>query len=195
MDKAETIPTSVTTSRFHVAPSLHARSDMARIAQKYCLVAALPLVALFFAGMADWRWWVVALAFVFLIVPLIAMFAWISVLGRRDAVLDMYPHEVSLAPSGTIRVNFFPHEPMPDDGGESGDGPRTAEAPAPLELRAHDITGLKFTKNHLALSHTCKESCGEAPGRGTLMIPFSAFASAEEMQKFVKTVGAFMRSC
>lgn len=99
----------ISTDEFTVAPSATA----ARLARLWLwrrrFFLALPVAALALAGMADWRFLVVALMVVFIIWPMALGFVWINAALAPDAVRASQPHRMEFTDDG-IRTVYTPRE-------------------------------------------------------------------------------------
>ena len=176
------------TGIFTIPPSLHAWQDMISLANRYWYIPALPMLAGILAGIADWRWWIVALIILFIVLPTTALFAWIAVLGHEDAVRDIYPHALSVTNAGDITVEYQPMQPdAPDTIGSAPDKHTATEAhcPAPCSIPHGNIIGYTTTKNNIIIRYT--EQCGpKTPVLHRLIIPFTAFRNTAEVIEFIR---------
>ncbi|MBP3638554.1 MAG: YcxB family protein [Muribaculaceae bacterium] len=102
----------ISTDEFTVAPSATA----ARLARLWLwrrrFFLALPVAALAIAGMADWRFLVVALMVVFIIWPMALGFVWINAALAPDAVRASQPHRMEFTDDG-IRTVYTPRDGYP----------------------------------------------------------------------------------
>lgn len=102
----------ISTDEFTVAPSATA----ARLARLWLwrrrFFLALPVAALAIAGMADWRFLVVALMVVFIIWPMALGFVWMNAALAPDAVRASQPHRMEFTADG-IRTVYTPRDGYP----------------------------------------------------------------------------------
>lgn len=102
----------ISTDEFTVAPSATA----ARLARLWLwrrrFFLALPVAALAIAGMADWRFLVVALMVVFIIWPMALGFVWMNAALAPDAVRASQPHRMEFTDDG-IRTVYTPRDGYP----------------------------------------------------------------------------------
>lgn len=102
----------ISTDEFTVAPSATA----ARLARQWLwrrrFFLALPVAALALAGMADWRFLVVALMVVFIIWPMALGFVWMNAALAPDAVRASQPHRMEFTADG-IRTVYTPRDGYP----------------------------------------------------------------------------------
>ena len=102
----------ISTDEFTVAPSATA-ARLARLwlwRRRFFLV--LPVAALAIAGMADWRFLVVALMVVFIIWPMALGFVWMNAALAPDAVRASQPHRMEFTDDG-IRTVYTPRDGYP----------------------------------------------------------------------------------
>lgn len=92
----------------------YASAYLRKYALRWAMVALLPLCIFIVAGMADNRWWFVGLMLLFIIYPMAASFAWLSLLGRPQMARLLRPQSVEFSPEG-FQLTFytFPHPDEP----------------------------------------------------------------------------------
>lgn len=102
----------ISTDEFTVAPSATA----ARLARLWLwrrrFFLALPVAVLALAGMADWRFLVVALIVVFIIWPMALGFVWMNAALAPDAVRASQPHRMEFTADG-IRTVYTTRDGYP----------------------------------------------------------------------------------
>lgn len=187
--------TSVSTGIFSLQPALLARRDFTRIATRYWWCVAIPVGALLLMGAVDWRWLVVALAAIFILIPTVAMFAWFTIMSRKAIITEIYPHRVSLTHEGDILVEYFP---MPHPGNDETECSGTdchAAATTRLHTPPHriirntDITQIGIEGKHIVIS--LRTDLGKASDHtDSILIPADTFSSHTEAAAFFKTVAS-----
>jgi len=136
-----------------------------RIAARYWIYLAIPVAALLLIGITDWRYAVVALAIIFVVLPAVAMFSWFAIASRPDAVADMHPHAIMLNSDDTVNVTY----PDPTSIGH----PETIETPAAT-----------LSRNNIVLTYSDPNN-----KRRRLIIPLQAFATMAEAAEFCRRTG------
>lgn len=98
----------IRTEVFAIAPSATAAMLAQRWLGRRWFLFILPAGALV-AGLADWRWLIVALVMVFVLWPMALFFVWIDAALRPEAVRSAQPHLVEFGPDG-LRVVYEERE-------------------------------------------------------------------------------------
>lgn len=190
-----TPPTAISsTGIFTVRPSRLARRDISRIVNRYWWCAAFPVAALLIAGIADWRWIIVALAVIFLLIPTAAMFAWFTIISRTAVVRQIHPHRVLLFPEGTIVVEYYPGENNDTTKTDAtSNSTTTPQTPASQVYTRHNINGIQLEGDQLiiAYSHSAKRNDITKKNYGEILIPIESFPSQSEAIAFFNTAISF----
>lgn len=163
----------ITTARFRLAPSVHARMAIMRRAGRSWLAVALPVAALVIGGMFyDTRLLFIAAVFMFILFPTLLFIGWYSILTRPWAVASQYPQRVTLGVGDEITVEYFP---LPCE-----DAIRGTEEPLcpPREMiiPARDISDCRMWGDNVVVLYS---------GSRELIIPFSAFGSQQQASDFI----------
>lgn len=142
------------------------------------------------AGMADWRWIIVALAAIFVLIPTVAMFVWFATISRSEVIRQIHPHRVLLLPEGTIVVEYHPgttKEPQKTDA--TSNATTIPQAPAPQIYTRQDISDIQLEGDQLiiAYSHSVKHDDNTEKNYGEILIPIKAFPSQNEAIDFFNT--------
>lgn len=154
----------ITTSRFSLGPSAHARQAIIRRAARSWMAVALPLAALVIGGLVyDIRLLFVGAAIMFVLFPALLFFGWYGILTRPWAVASLFPQEVSLASDNEITVEYHPMEG------------RDTTPPDDLVISPGMVTGCNFFGRNLIVSYG---------GGRELIIPLSAFPDASAALAF-----------
>lgn len=171
----------ISTVRFALAPTVLARRDFSRIASRWWWCAALPLLVCLALAATDWRWLVVALALIFVLIPTAAMFAWFAIASRPSVVNEIYPHTVTFTPaSGTISVQYFPLNEHDDT---DGDHAGTSRVPGSRNIASDQLHRIDIDGKHIAIIY-------RQPGNqlAELLIPASAFESNTDASAFLNNL-------
>lgn len=174
---------------FTLAPTLLARRDLTRIASRYWWCPAIAVAACLTAGLSDWRWIVVALTLIFVLIPTAAMFAWFAILSRPDVVSEIHPHTVSLTHNDEIIVKYLP---LPDPGDAD-----TSSSPGKIPLSPHslltihtkDLTGIHIDRKYIVISYNTRP-IPKQKEETELLIPIDSFGSENEAVEFFKKATA-----
>ncbi len=166
------------TGIFTVPAEAYGRQAISMLAEKWWWVPALPITLAAIIGLSDWRWLVVAMAMLFVAFPVIAMFAWFSLLTRPDAISGLYPHSITLRPDGTIETTYYP---MPQKDEETTAG----QPPAGNSITPGTLRRCHIESGRLIIEYNDK------PSR-ILIIPLSAFPTQKAARSFFLAVDSII---
>jgi len=169
---------AIYTSAFTIAPGVYARRDMAAIAERHWWMPALPILVCGAMAIDDWRWAVVALALLFVATPMVAMFVWISLLGKPAAIRDLKPHTLTIFPNGQLAISW------------------EGNAHPIIEVPITDIESVNSGHRHIFIRYTSpnvngKERNDRHPHQSTeIAIPIAAFASQQDAATAYASISA-----
>lgn len=177
-----------TTATFTVAAADYAMHGLASLASRWWWALFLPIATMLVAAAFDWRWGIVALAALFLIIPTLLMFVWLSLTTRRQAVNDIYPHSITMSANGDLTLLYSPlqqTEPTDaaDDETSAADTVQAgAFVPEPVNLSIQKISGISTWRRFIVLQ------ADTADGDTTILIPVSAFACDADAAEFYRRI-------
>lgn len=97
----------VETEIYRISKGRYVRGCMVRLLGRWGVAAALPLLACLVAGATDWRWLVVALAAVCVLLPGAVMLAFYYYALSPEAVRAIMPQRASLTDAG-LELRYYP---------------------------------------------------------------------------------------
>lgn len=97
----------MTTSVFRIIPVQYVRTATGIWMSRGGWLWLLPLASALFLGIADWRFFIVALAMICIVYPGALMMIYINHALRPEAAFATIPHRVALSPDG-IDIEYFP---------------------------------------------------------------------------------------
>lgn len=155
----------ISTSRFSLGPSVHARQAIMRRAARFWLAVSLPVGALVIGGLAyDPRLLFIAAAIVFILFPTLLFIGWYGILTRPWAVASLFPQEVTLAADNELTVEYYPlpgrEAPVPDD----------------LVIPFSSVNDCQVWGHHVIVCYG---------NRRELIVPLSAFAGNDDAAAFL----------
>lgn len=160
----------ITTGRFSLGPSIHARQAIMRRAARFWMALALPVGALVIGGFTyDTRLWFIAAVVMFILFPTLLFIGWYGILSRPWAVASLFPQVVTLGPDNELTVEYFT---MPG---------RDAKAPGDLVIPPGDISDCRVWGCFVMVAYG---------NHRELIIPLSAFASQEDASMFIRRLEA-----
>ncbi len=177
-------PHTSATATFTVAAADYAMRGLESLASRWWWALFLPIAAMLAAAAFDWRWGIVALAALFLIIPTLLMFVWLSLTTCRQAVSDIYPHCVTTSANGDITILYNPlQQTQPADATDCETSaanavPAAVFVPAPVNIPVKKISGIATWRRFIALQ------AATADGDTTILIPVSAFACDADAAAF-----------
>lgn len=173
-----------TTATSTVAAADYAMHGLASLASRWWWALFLPIATMLAAAAFDWRWGIVALAALFLIIPTLLLFVWLSLTTRRQAVNDIYPHSITMSANGDITILYSPlQQTEPADATDcetsAADAvPVEVFIPAPVNISIQKISGIATWRRFITLQ------ASTADGDTTILIPVSAFACDADATAF-----------
>lgn len=96
----------ISTRQFSVAPSRLAMREVRSLAARWWWLPALPLLAAFVAGFADWRWWIAAAAILLVMFPALLSFAYYYSALSPESADFVLAHRVVVGDDGDIAVMY-----------------------------------------------------------------------------------------
>lgn len=160
----------ITTGRFSLGPSIHARQAIIRRAARFWMALAFPVGALVIGGFTyDTRLWFIAAVVMFILFPTLLFIGWYGILSRPWAVASLFPQVVTLGPDNEVTVEYYP---MPG---------RDTKAPGDLVIPASDISDCRLWGSFMIVAYA---------NHRELIIPLSAFASQEDASMFLRRLEA-----
>lgn len=200
---------AVTTGEFAVPKGQFMRHLAGKFAWKTLVVLAAGVTVCAVLGIIlDLRWFIVALMVVFILTPMLAALLYFNYGLRPEGFVNVLPHRVTIHPDGTIEaeayftVQNYEDEPDPwekadekwnkteedaEENSNENSDEETGEKPAPAEPERRSRT-YRFIRSEsrpytAAGSGICIHL--SAPARGSIIIPYHAFASPEELRTAV----------
>lgn len=159
------LPGAISTSRFSLGPSVHARVSIMRRAAKSWMAVALPFVALVIAGLIyDTRLLFIAAFGLFILFPTLILFAWYGLLTRPWAIASLFPQQVTLHPDSEVTVDYF--------AGPDSD----TVSPADLVIPRAEISDCQQWGRNVVVSYG---------NRHELIIPLAAFKDPADVTAFI----------
>lgn len=185
------------TNEYSVRPTHHTALQMHRLARRYWPIIGIPTAICILIGFHDWRWWAIAFIIFFVIRQIADTIAWVDILGRIDAMKALFPHVVSLTANDEIHVKYSPlithtteYDTDDDNNATSESRTITKETPPPFPtqkvIRPSNLGSLKVEKKRIVISFYLDGDKRNLRHEHLLIVPFSAFSSEEEGDKFTK---------
>ncbi|MCM1522428.1 MAG: hypothetical protein NC039_07230 [Muribaculaceae bacterium] len=139
--------------------------------RRYWWLPFVPVVILGALGISldDWRFILVALMLVFIIIPMGMSFLYTYYLLTPEARRSIRPKSVEIEPGVAITLVYEP-EKQPEE--DKNDGPKPAPLPERERIEREKIKEVKFTSSNIVYIL-------DTPRLQFIMVPYSVFASCE----------------
>lgn len=159
---------TITTRTFRTGTTPHVREAIRHLAGRFWWIVAAPIFALALYGVCiDWRYLIVTLCVIFLLVPTFALVGFNMLLMSESATRAMFPQQVSLSPDGVLTVEYSmlpATEKQPERPG-----------PKPEVIPRRHIDRCELWRNSLVIKYG---------GTQTLIIPADAFETQNDIVEF-----------
>lgn len=113
------------------------------ILKRWGFLIALPLIALMWLGVYDYRYLVVALMILFIIYPMLLPLLYINYMLRPQVRAIVFPQRATVDADGRLTVEYLPEEPPAPADDDDPLLPALAPGsyiPAPLVVSPDDVT-------------------------------------------------------
>lgn len=173
------------TLRFTVGRADFARAMMARFGNKWWLLLTILILAGSATGavLSDWRWGVAGLMLALVVAPAGAAFLYFSYGLKRECYINVIPHTVNIS-SGGILVSADVM-PRPDEVPEGSE-------PQPIRIYNTHFPTTSVGKYRVDSKGITIDI--NAPSRGFLILPYSAFESPEHFRMAVEILVGIIRN-
>ena len=173
------------TLRFTVGRTDFARAMMSRFGGKWWLLLTILILAGSAAGavLSDWRWAVAGLMLALVVAPAGAAFLYFSYGLKSECYINVLPHTVNLSPDGIlISADVMPR---PDE---------VPEGSEPQPIRTYKTLFPTTSVGKYRVDSKGITIDIEAPSRGFLRLPYSAFESPEHFRMAVEILVDIIRN-
>lgn len=201
----------VVTELFSISHPRFIRMIATRMAMVPLAVAGLLVVASAVAAFFDIRWLIVALMTVMIVLPMLGAYLYFHYGLREEGFVNVFPHRLTFSRGLILAETYFPpaREPAPkedrlkaadekwerkwnspaEDEQEEVETPDNEEqTPAEEERVRREYRFSVASPMRYSLGSDGVTITLEAPHRGILFIPYTAFASKEEVERMIETM-------